>query len=226
MNKFDTEFFKKFIPEWHELIHIIHIHPIVILKNLIVQIILLVWLPVWLFYFSNTVKTQIPFYYFEIYLFLIFWKIIYDIFNWYNDVWIITDSSVVALDWSLFKSKTESVNFDNIEWLWVDEAGVLDKLLKKWWLIIHKIWNEEFILEDAINPYKAIDIIEEASSWSSESEKNITDERFNMLLEAISGSVWDYVGKKNNNSYVNNKDKIKKEVIEKAEKSEGVIDLR
>lgn len=222
MNKFEIEFFKKYVPEWQEMIHIIHTHPIVILKNLIVQLVLFVILPVWLFYHSNTVIKEIPFFYFEIYLFIIFSKIIYDIFNWYNDVWIITDSSIVSVDWSFLKSKTESVNFDSIEWLWVDESGFIDKLFKKWWLMIHKIWNEEFILEEAINPYKAIDIIEEISSWKSESG-NLTEERFNMLLEMLSEN---FKEKQDDSTYNDKKEKIKKDIIKKAENSEWTIDLR
>jgi hypothetical protein len=115
MNKFDSDFFKKYVPEGQELLHIIHIHPIVILQNLIVELALLLALPIYFYYSSSTIHDKIPFWRFEIYLFLLFSKIIYDIFNWYNDVWIITNSAVVALDWSMLKSKTESVNFENIE---------------------------------------------------------------------------------------------------------------
>ncbi len=58
---------------------------------------------------------MIPFFVFEIYLLLIFSKLIYDIFNWYNDVWIITDSGVVDLDWALFSTDMTTVKFENIE---------------------------------------------------------------------------------------------------------------
>ncbi len=225
MNKFDSDFFKKYVPEGQELLHIIHIHPIVILQNLIVELALLLALPIYFYYSSSTIHDKIPFWRFEIYLFLLFSKIIYDIFNWYNDVWIITNSAVVALDRSMLKSKTESVNFENIEWLGVDENGLMDKLLKKWWLVIHKIWEEEFLLEDCINPYKAIDIIEQASSVTPE-ENNITEERFNMILEALSWVVWDHEKEKFSKSYKDKKDEIKKKVIENAEKSEWTVDLR
>ncbi|MBB1564550.1 hypothetical protein HG430_000725 [Candidatus Gracilibacteria bacterium] len=225
MNKFDSDFFKKYVPEGQELLHIIHIHPIVILQNLIVELALLLALPIYFYYSSSTIHDKIPFWRFEIYLFLLFSKIIYDIFNWYNDVWIITNSAVVALDWSMLKSKTESVNFENIEGLGVDENGLMDKLLKKGGLVIHKIGEEEFLLEDCINPYKAIDIIEQASSGTPE-ENNITEERFNMILEALSGVVGDHEKEKFSKSYKDKKDEIKKKVIENAEKSEGTVDLR
>ncbi|RKW21751.1 hypothetical protein D8B46_06890 [Candidatus Gracilibacteria bacterium] len=225
MNKFDSDFFKKYVPEGQELLHIIHIHPIVILQNLVVELALLLALPIYFYYSSSTIHDKIPFWRFEIYLFLLFSKIIYDIFNWYNDVWIITNSAVVALDRSMLKSKTESVNFENIEGLGVDENGLMDKLLKKGGLVIHKIGEEEFLLEDCINPYKAIDIIEQASSGTPE-ENNITEERFNMILEALSGVVGDHEKEKFSKSYKDKKDEIKKKVIENAEKSEGTVDLR
>ena len=51
----------------------------------------------------------------EILLFLVFLKIIYELFNWYNDVWIITDHAVYDLEWSLLKTNVESIHHENIE---------------------------------------------------------------------------------------------------------------
>ncbi|RKW23921.1 hypothetical protein D8B46_02425 [Candidatus Gracilibacteria bacterium] len=227
MNKFEQDFFKKYIPEGQELFHIIHTHPLVVIRNLIVQIILLLVLPIGFFYFSKTLHKQIPFFYFEIYIFLVFFKIIYDIFNWYNDVWIVTNTSVVALNWSFFKVKTESITFENIEGVGVDEDGILDKLMRKGDVIIHKAGEEELVLENAISPYKAIDAIEEASTANADDGGNITEERFNLLLEALSGAVGEHLGKKEiTGTYNEKKEKLKKEILEKAEHTEGTIDLR
>ena len=224
MNSFDKNFFKKFIPENQKLVHIIHIHPIVIFKRLLVQILLLVLLPVFAFHISPTINSFVPFIYFEIYLFLIYAKIIYDIFDWYNDVWIITDSSVVALDWTLLKTKTESVGFDNIEWLWVEINWIFDKLLRKWDLVIHKIWDEEFILQDSENPYKAINIIEDLSDWAVKDD-SFSNEKFNQLIDALNWVMWTNISKQND--YVDlAREKAKKEALKQAENSEWVIDLR
>jgi len=227
MNKFEQDFLKKYIPEGQEAFHVIHTHPIVVIRNLIVQIILLLVLPIWFFYFSKTLHKQIPFFYFEIYIFLVFLKIIYDIFNWYNDVWIVTNTSVVALNCFFFKVKTESITFENIEWVWVDEDWVFDKLMRKWDVIIHKAWEEELVLENAISPYKAIDAIEEASTANADDWGNITEERFNLLLEALSWAVWEHLWKKEITwTYNEKKEKLKKEILEKAEHTEWTIDLR
>ncbi|NCO31706.1 hypothetical protein GW891_02645 [bacterium] len=51
----------------------------------------------------------------EIYLFIIYVKIIYDIFNWYNDVWLITNQSIVWVERSFLKVHSDSVNYENIE---------------------------------------------------------------------------------------------------------------
>ena len=227
MNKFEQDFLKKYIPEGQEAFHVIHTHPIVVIRNLIVQIILLLVLPIWFFYFSKTLHKQIPFFYFEIYIFLVFLKIIYDIFNWYNDVWIVTNTSVVVLNWSFFKVKTESITFENIEWVWVDEDWIFDKLMRKWDVIIHKAGEEELVLENAISPYKAIDAIEEASTANADDWGNITEERFNLLLEALSWVVWEHLWKKEITwTYNEKKEKLKKEILEKAEHTEWTIDLR
>lgn len=230
MNNFDKIFFKKFIPEWQEMLHIVHSNPILIIKKIFVQIVLFVLIPIWFYYYSPVIQAKVPFNYLEIYLFLIYFKIIYSIFNWYNDVWIVTNSSVIAINWSFLKSNIETINFDSIEWLWVEEEWILDKILKKWTLIIHKAWEEEFILEEAINPYKAIDIIETASAWEEdEITSNITDERFNMILETLSEAIWDKVVDKKIPEEIpgfKDKEKIKQKIIKEAENSQWTIDLR
>lgn len=130
MNKYEKLFFNKFIPEWNEVKFIVHEHMIVILNRLIVLIVLFVLIPSFLYYQSAWIQNNIPFYIFEIYLFIVYIKIIYDIFNWYNDAWIITESNVIDLKWALFHIKVNSVNFENIEWIEVDQAWIIDTLLE------------------------------------------------------------------------------------------------
>lgn len=234
MNSFDKIFFKKFVPEWQEMQYIIHISALKILKNLFSQIVLFVVIPLCFYYYSPTINQKIPFLYFEIYLIFIYFKIIYSIFNWYNDVWIITNNSIIAVDWSFLKTKSESINFESIEWLWVDEEWFLDKILKKWTLIVHKVWEEEFILEDAIDPYYAIDLIESSGYWEQidDSNNNISEERFNRILETISNTIWENSWEKVEKSlnlevvWVKEKEIIKKQTIEKAVKTAWTIDLR
>ena len=222
MNKFDSTFFKKYIPEWHEIISVLHIHPITILKNLFLKLSLLVFLPVFIFYNSMLIQAFMPFIFLEIYLFIIYINIIYDIFDWYNDVWIVTNQWVVWLEWSLFKTNTDTLDYGNIEWIWVEQNGVLDKILKKWDLVIHKIWDDSFLLKDAINPYNAVNIIENISD-SLDSLENMWDDRFDMIMDALWWVVWNYLDKDRNKE---EKEKILEDRIRQIEKKKTTIDLR
>ena len=222
MNKFDLNFFQKYIPEWHELISVIHTHPIQIFKLLMVELSFGVILPSFFMYYSKSLQEIIPFYVLEIILIIMFIKIIYDIFDWYNDVWIVTTHWVISLRRSFLKTSTDSVGYDNIEGIWVEQEWILDKILKKWDLVINKIWDDSFVLSDAINPFKAVDLLEEVSQLDD--EEDMWDSKFDMIMDALWWVVWDYLEKKDNPK--SDKQEQLEEIIEKVEKSKSTIDLR
>ena len=129
MNKFEEKFFKRYVPEWQEIKWVIHEHWIKIVKFLFVWILLFTVIPSFLYYNSEWLQKLIPFYILEIFLISVFIKIIYEIFNWYNDVWIITNSWVVDLDWALFNTDMKTVKYDNIEWIEVEQIWIWDTIL-------------------------------------------------------------------------------------------------
>jgi hypothetical protein len=92
MNKFDRTFFKKYIPEWNEIVWIVHEHFLVILDNIIITLSFWALFPAFLYRESEILNNNIPFLYLEIWLFIVFIKVLYNIFDRYNDVFIITDS--------------------------------------------------------------------------------------------------------------------------------------
>lgn len=220
MNKFDINFFSKYIPEWQELIKIIHTHPVNIINSLIVKLALFAILPSVFYYYSLSIQTIIPFYILEIFLIIVFIKTIYDIFNWYNDVWIITDCSVIWLERSIFKASSDSIEYGSIEWVWVEQNWIIDKILSKWDLIIHKMWDDSFVLNNAINPYKAVDIIE----WIiNQEEEDVETDKFDMIMDALSWVVWNYLEKWKEK---NKKQEILEEKIKEIESKLWTIDLR
>jgi len=91
MNSFEKKFFLRYLPEETEIYEVIHRHMILIIEKLFVWLTLFVCLPSFLYYQSYRLKELIPFYFFEIFLLLIFIKLVYNIFDWYNDVWIISN---------------------------------------------------------------------------------------------------------------------------------------
>jgi hypothetical protein len=222
MNKFDLAFFKKYVPEWQELKEVIHTHPIKIIISLLVKLGLFVWIPVFLYLYSGAIQVVIPFFVLEIYLLLIYIKIIYDVFDWYNDVWIITDSWVVTLRWSFLRSNSDTINYENIEWISIEQAWIIDKILSKWDVVIQLVGEDSFSLKDAIHPYKATDLIERFRNQNYE-----PIDKFDIVMGALSGVVWDYLQQwKEEKKENEQKKRNDKEILEKVWQEEGTIDLR
>jgi len=236
MNNFEKTFFKKYISEEQEVRWVIHEHWIKIADNILLRIGLFTLVPSFLLYNSLYLQDIVNFMYFEIYLIIIYLKLVYDIFNWYNDVWIITDEWVTELNWALFKTSTSSVRYENIEWIWVEQWWIWDKILNKWDIIINKIWDDEFRLVDARVPYEALNEIErisnELKNASLEEKAEAERTKFELIMDALWWVVTEYLDEKNldwkkilEKKYTEKKSS-KKDFSEEVVLEEGTIDLR
>ena len=82
------------------------------------------------------------------------------------------------------------------------------------------MWDDSFVLNNAINPYKAVDIIE----WIiNQEEEDVETDKFDMIMDALSGVVWNYLEKWKQTS------KRQQELEEKIKEIESkiwTIDLR
>lgn len=228
MNNFDKTFFKKYVPEWQEILWIVHEHFIVIIDRILVNLFFGVLLPVFLYIESWLIQEKLPFEALEWLLFLVFFKTIYDVFDRYNDVWIITDSGVVDLEWALLDTSNVSLKHDNIEWIEVEQKWIWDTILWKWDLIIHKIWEWDFRLNNAITPYKAVDEIEAAWTWNfwndmDFEEEDMQEDRFDKMMNILSEMVEDHMEKKW--KFENEKNEQLEEKKQKLKRKSGTIDL-
>ena len=195
MNKFEVRFFWKYVPDWQEIKLVVHKHYVDILWSLIVWLSIAI-IPSFLYYYSIAIQVLVPFYYLEIFLLLIYFKVIYNIFDWYNDVWIVTGESITDLQWSLFRANMNSVNFNNIEGLWVEQDGIVDKLLSKGDMIIHKMWTDIFTLKNVYMPFVQLDKIERIS-WEIGNYRNHsqTNEKLDMVMDRLGGILEKYMEK-------------------------------
>jgi hypothetical protein len=57
--------------------------------------------------------------------------LLYKIFDWYNNVLIVSDKTVYELDWSLSKKILHSIDFEKISLIEIEEHGQIDKMFKK-----------------------------------------------------------------------------------------------
>lgn len=228
MNKFDQFFFSKYLPEWERILDVAHKHFIVIIDKIIFNYFFWVILPTFLFYNSELLQSFIPFFVLEIFIIIVFFKNIYDIFDWYNDVWIITNEWIVDLDWKLFSSNSVSIKYTNIEWLELVETWFIDTILWKWDIIIHKVWGwEKFLLPNANKAFWTLEIIDKEqkkfkSHEHEEHEDDFKEQNFETVLRALSGVVEDYLWK---SWYKKDDSEERQELIKKVKKQWWAIDL-
>ena len=141
-----------------------------------------------------------------------------------------TEQWVIDLDWALLKTNSTSIKYDNIEWIWVEQSGLIDKILNKWDVVIHKVWSDEFRLVDAKIPYEALDEIERISKESQKAWEDDEKDRFDLIMEALWWVVEEYLDR----NWMTKKQLKKKQkaILEEPEEKveiiadEGDIDLR
>lgn len=227
MNKFDNFFFKSYVSEWSEILWVIHWHFIIVLNKVLSGLLLFAIIPSFLYFESLLLQEKVPFLYFEVYLILTFIKVVYDIFDWYCDVWIITDSGVVDLEWSFLQNNNVSLKFENIEWIEVEQSWLWDKVLWKWMLVIHKVWDWTFTLPDASRPFAAVDEIEEASNMHFDEDDWVEDgQSFNDVMHFLWDVIKDHIDKKEEtNDYDTPEYDDLEELKEKIKRKDWTIDL-
>lgn len=224
IKKFDQLFFKSYIPQGSKILWIAHKHLIVILWNIIVNYFFWVLLPTFLYYYSPNIQAMVPFFVLEIFIIGVFLKNIYDVFDWYCDVWIITEDGVIELDWELFSINSTSVRYASIEGIEIAQEWIINTILGKWDIYIHKIgWENTFLLKDASNVEQ---IKEEVNTFQNQFLKDTPNEaewgNMEMLIEALSWVVEEYMGK---NGYEKHTPKQDQEFVQKVRVKKWTIDL-
>lgn len=222
MNKFEKSFFSKYLPEWYEIKWVLHIHFIEIFLKIFLWIIMWAIIPSFLYYYSVRIQWLIPFLFLEILLIWVYINIIYSIFDWYNDVWIVTNFWIIQLERSLFKNNSKTVEYEKIEWMEVIQEWIIDKILQKWDLVIHKIWDDTFVLKNCINPYNCINFIEDVSQ-ESQSEWENKNQHYDLIMDALWWIVEKYIQKRDNNQ---ENQELMQKLIKEAKNKKWTIDLR
>lgn len=180
--------YKKYIPEDEQVLGVIHGHWLIVFQDLVLWFFFGIFIPLFFFLISDKVQELIPSHYFYIYLTLVIIKILYEIINWWNDVWILTQNAIYDLEWSLLKTKVENLYYENIEGIEVDKHRIWDSIFRKWDLIIHKFWEEELAIYNVWKPYKAADMIDQFLQ-PIEEEKD----KFDMIMDTLGGVVHEYL---------------------------------
>lgn len=163
-------------------------------------------------------------YYFWGYLFTVYALLVYKIWDWYSNVWIITSSGVIDVNWSLLRQQTEYIGFDNMQGVEIEQKGA-DKPIGRGTVVIRLAGSgDEFILTGAANPHEINDILHEGMQHHGHHEHFEEDkEPFEVLLQTLQDVVKDHLNKK---GYADEYAIPDEEETERTLRKKGTIDLR
>jgi len=150
MNKIENFFIKKDLDKEEQVFHVIHKHWIEFIWPTLKWSILWILIPfflVWLY----------PEYFEYIFIWFAFVAImaIYDFFDWYMDVLILTDMWIIHSEWNwFFESKSSRMEYESIEDISFEHIWFFSSVFEYWDLHIERpSW--EICFEHAADPKKA-----------------------------------------------------------------------
>lgn len=120
------------------MIEVFHRHFLVILEDIFLWIFFGVLLPGFLYYYNVFgIQLGVSTLMFSLYLLLIYAIVMYKVFDWYADVWIATESTIIDVKWKWFTSNLLYIAYDKIEGIevrtrsWLTAlAGMSDVVIK------------------------------------------------------------------------------------------------
>ncbi len=222
MNKFDSLFFAQYISTEETIEQVFHRHFFVIIEDILLWVFFGVIIPSFLFYYNVfSVRELLPGISVGIYLLILYAILIYKIFDWYADVWVATDATLIDVKWRWFTSHLLYIPYEKIEWIEVRTHSWVAAMFRMSDVVIKLTGQEEFVLMSARDAGKIIEYLQEATKHKKKHEEK-EKEPFNILVDALSDIVkWHLVTK--------GKNYITKDYVEKLDETltHGVpIDLR
>ncbi|OIO76563.1 hypothetical protein AUJ87_02600 [Candidatus Gracilibacteria bacterium CG1_02_38_174] len=227
MNYFDQVFFRKYLRDREELIFVCHRHPLLIVDRVIVILFIGLALPTF-FYYNNSFsfQTLVPFLYFETYAIALYFFLVYKIFDWYNDVWILTNLGVIDIDWNVFTRHVIYIDYHDIKGSEIQINSFFDSFFNKGDVILYTMGDDDdFVLEGAENPHEISDQIEEVIHEMAERKEHQDRAPMELLLHTLTEVVRDHLeGNESRGELIDKEEK--EEEIERVLTKKGTIDLR
>lgn len=146
----------------------------------------------------------------------------YKLFDWYADVWVATDSTIVDVKWKYFTSNLLYIPYDKVEWIEIRTRSWFTAMIGMSDVVIKLNWQESFTLTSAAKPTAIVEYIQNATQHKKWEHGPDDREPFEILVETLSDVVkWHLV--------TGGKNYITRDYVEKLDETltTGVpIDLR
>ena len=226
MNYFDQKFFLQYLREGDELLFVCHKHIALIIDHILAILFLGLLLPGF-FYYNDSFSLQslIPFHIFEWYVAALYIYLLYTVFDWYNDVWLVTDQGLIDIDWNLFARHITYVEYRDIRGVEIHTSSLFDSLLNKGNIVVHAEGEDaEFMLEGAVNPQEVVSYINEVTEELHQHEEDDDKAPFEILLHTLTEMVREHL--EGWGSRERSEEVATPEEIEETLHKKGTIDLR
>ena len=189
MNNFDNLFFRAYTGADTEIREVFHRHSFVIIEDIIVWIFFGLIIPGFLYgqdIFS--LRSNIPIGYSYGYMFIIYALLMYKLFDWYVDVWIMTESTIVDMKWKWLSSDLLYIPYVKIEWVEIRTRSWWAALLGMSDVVVKLAGSDEFTLYSARRPSDIIAFIQEVWKKKKQHEEDAR-EPFDILVDSLSSVV-------------------------------------
>ena len=171
MSTFDTLFFEQHINDEEKIQHVFHRHIFVIVEDMIIWMLFGLIVPSFLYYFDVFgVRTLLDSTYIHAYLFLIYFILLYKIFDWYLDVWIATDATLVEMRWKWFTPQLMYIPYDKIESIEIRTPSWLYSIVGISDVRINLAGDEFHVLTSAAKPKDMVQFLQDITKPEKKEE--------------------------------------------------------
>jgi hypothetical protein len=190
MNRFDSLFFSQYIGSDETLVEVFHRHLLIIIEDVFLWLFFGVVIPGFLYYFDVFgIQSGVTAFQFGAYVTLIYAIVMYKVFDWYADVWVATESTLIDVKWRWFTSNLLYIPYDKIEGIEVRTSSWFTALAGMSDVVIKLAGQESFSLVSARNPSDIVAFVQEKTKGKKHGLHDDDKEPFDVLVEALTGVV-------------------------------------
>lgn len=150
-NRLEKMFLQKHLEEDEFVFYVIHKHWIEIVNPMIKRSIIWIVLPlifVWLY-------PALYLYAFSWFVF-VFFMAMYNFFDWYLDVMLLTDLSIIDCEWNwFFKNNSSRMPYESVDAVYYEHDWISSSGFNYWNLEIEREWWNRTVFKNCSNPKKA-----------------------------------------------------------------------
>ncbi len=222
MNKFDQIFFSQYVDESDSIARVFHRHVFIVLEDITLWTFFWLFIPGFLYYYNAfSLQSSLESWQVNVCMILIYIILIYKLCDWYYDVWIATERTMIDVRWKWFTSNLLYIPYDKIEGVEVRTRSIFHSFLGISDVIIKLSGDDTFTLTSAAKSSEILSYIQSIGSKKRKFSGN-NREPFDILVETLSDVV-------KGQMLAGGKEYITEEYIEKLDSTlidEDTIDLR